>query len=585
MQSRDIQGTPVSPGLALGPVHVIHAGPEVPTWSVARENVPLEIGRLASALNVASESLEERRRRVAASAGEKDAEIFAVHRLILQDPGALQEVERAITEQRINAEAAVQMLIVRFEATMGSLEGDSVRDYASDVSDPWRLVLDVLMKRDRETVSQADRKVILAAAELTPKVATFLEREKVLGIVTETGGRFSHGAVLARSFGIPCVVGVPNLLARLEQGMEVSLDGNTGKVQLGPTEEEVQRFLARKSSFEVHRAELARESAQPAETPDGYPFGIHVNVESVRDLDTFDVEHVDGVGLLRTEFLYLERNSFPSEEEQYRMYRRVVERMEGRPVVLRLLDIGGDKPLPYFQAPVETNPALGWRGIRITLQWRDFLRVQMRAMLRASAAGETRILLPMVTSVSEVLEIHRLFDSLRAELVLQGYEVADHVAVGAMIEVPSTLLTLNDLCKEVDFVSVGTNDLVQYLLAVDRDNARVADLYDPQHPAVVRALQKIATRAAEAHCPASVCGDISGDPAAAVLLSGMGYTSVSVAPQFVPEVKHAIRRTPITRARALVAEVLAQQTATGVRDVLDRFRESLYDEQAGVAGG
>lgn len=576
MQSRDIQGTAVSPGLALGPVHVIHAGPDVPTWSVSRENVPLEIGRLASALNVASEHLEERRRRVAATTGEKDAEIFAVHRLILQDPGAMKEVEKAIAEQRINAEAAVQMLITRFEATMGSLEGDSVRAYASDVSDPWRLVLDVLMERDREMVAQADLKVILAAAELTPKVATFLERDKVLGIVTETGGRFSHGAVLARSFGIPCVVGIPNLLARLEQGMTVSLDGNHGVVQLRPTEEEVDAFLLRKRSFEARRAELALDSARPVETPDGHAFGIHVNVESIRDLDTFDVSHVDGVGLLRTEFLYLERNSFPSEEEQYRMYRRVVERMNGRPVVLRLLDIGGDKPLPYFQAPVETNPALGWRGIRITLQWRDFLRVQLRAMLRASAVGDTRILLPMVTSVEEVLEIHELFDTLRAELVEQGYEIAEHVPVGAMIEVPSTLLTLTDLCKEVDFVSVGTNDLVQYLLAVDRDNSRVASLYDPQHPAVVRALQKIATRAAEANCPASVCGDISGDPAAAVLLTGMGYTSVSVAPQFVPEVKHAVRRTSMKAARALVEDVLAQSSAEGVRARLDRFRESLY---------
>ncbi len=570
--NREIKGTPVSPGLATGVVHVIHVGRDVPTWSVSPEDIPLEIGRLASALNAASEKLAERQRRVAKTASEKDAEIFAVHRLILQDPGAMSAVESAISEQRINAEAAVQTLIKRFEVTMGDLDGDSVRDYASDVSDPWRLVLDMLLERDRADVLSSQSKVVLAASDLTPKVVTFLERDQVLAIMTEKGGRFSHGAVLARSFGVPCVVGIPNLLARLEQGMEVTVDGGRGRIQLRPSAEELALFLELKATADSRRHILNAESGKPAETPDGKRLGVLVNVESVRDFDTFDTDSVDGVGLLRTEFLYLERSTFPSEEEQYRMYRRVVERMPGRPVTLRVLDIGGDKPLPYFETPKETNPALGWRGIRITLQWSDLLRVQMRAMLRAAPAGDLRILLPMVTSIEEIHEIHELFAETRTHLVEHGYDVPENVLVGAMIEVPAALLALPRILDEVDFVSVGTNDLVQYLLAVDRDNSRVASLYEPFHPAVLRALQDVASAGQKAGKPVSVCGDMAGDPAAAILLLGMGFDSISVAPQFVPEIKYAVRRTNSTHARALATEVLDQATTREVHRVLARIR-------------
>ncbi len=577
MKSGEIHGIAVSPGLALGPVHVIHTSTsDVPTWSVAREDVPLEIGRLASALNIAAQRLDERRRRVALSAGEKDAEIFAVHRMILQDPLAMREVEAAIAEQRINAEAAVQSLIARFNSRMAGLEGDNVRAFASDVTDPWRLVLDVLLERDREEVLQAQEKVVVAASELTPKVVTFFEREQVLAVVAEAGGRFSHGAVLARTMGVPCVVGLPNLLARLEQGMLIAVDGDRGVVQLVPTQSEIDSWLDRKASVERRRDALRQEAERPAVTPDGEKLTLQVNIESLRDFDTFDLSHVDGVGLLRTEFLYLERSQFPSEEEQYRLYRRVLERLDGRPATMRLLDIGGDKPLPYFKTPPETNPALGWRGIRITLQWLDLLRVQLRSLLRASCAGDLRILLPMVSSIEEIRAIHRLFDELRSQLRKQGYDTVDDLPVGTMIEVPSALLTLEHIAQEVDFLSVGTNDLVQYLLAVDRDNSWVSGLYDPHHPAVIRALQDVATIARRVGKPASVCGDMAGDPATAVMLLGMGYDSISVAPQFVPEIKYAVRRISAEESRTFASDALAQDTSKGVRGVLDRIRSRVY---------
>jgi phosphoenolpyruvate-protein phosphotransferase len=401
----------------------------------------------------------------------------------------------------------------------------------------------------------------------------------VLAVICETGGRFSHGAVLARSFGFPCVVGIPNLLARLEQGMRVIVDGDAGTVQLDPDQESVDHFLERHARRLSRLEHLNESAALPTQSRDGEPFLAQVNIESVRDLEVegFDPTHTDGVGLLRTEFLYMERSSFPSEDEQYRLYRRVVEAFGDRPVTIRTLDIGGDKQLPYFKTPHEVNPALGWRGVRVSLEWQDLLRVQLRAILRASAHGPVRILFPMVGSVDEVLRLHAIFDEVREQLAEQGYDFATDLPVGIMVEVPSALLVLPRVLQEVDFVSVGTNDLVQYLLACDRDNPWVARLYDPYHPAVVWALDFVARSAREAGKTCTVCGEVAGDYATALLLFGLGFTGVSVAPNFVPQVKYALRETDGEEARALAETVRGLDTGEAVRAVLEETRRRLHE--------
>lgn len=576
-KSRIIKGVPVAPGLAMGPVHVVRAAPDVvPTWSLREDEVEAEIVRLEQGVHEAEEELARRQALLRAHAGDQDAEILSVHRMILQDPPARRSLERRIREERINAETCIQGLIETLEESMRGLDGDSVRSYGADLSDPWRAVLDRLMHRDQaELVSQGDQ-VVLAAAELTPHVVTTLDRSQVLAIVTERGGRFSHGAVLARSIGFPCVVEVPGLLARLEQGMRVLVDGDRGSVQLRPEAEDVDAFLEQCKRRRERTALLEVHATSPALTPDGHTIQVRANIESVRDLETFDLAKTDGIGLLRTEFLYLERNQFPSEEEQYRLYRRVLERVGGRPVTLRTLDIGADKRLPYFQTPEEHNPALGWRGLRVTLEWQDLMRVQLRAALRASAHGDLRILLPMVTSVGEVQHVLRLIGQVRAQLNEQGYEMADHVPLGIMAEVPSTVLVLEHFAPLIRFVSVGTNDLVQYLLASDRDNAWVSRLYDPQHPAVVWALQRVAEVARAHGLESSVCGELAGDEASALMLLGMGYDAVSVAPNFLGEVKYAVRQTPLTDARELARRAASQDSSDGVRAVLAEARDRLH---------
>lgn len=575
--SRFVQGVAVSSGLVAGPVHIVQAGTgEVPTWTVPADEVTSEIGRLAAAMNAAGEDLEHKQLQVAAQTGGKDAEIFAVHRMILTDPTALQQVEKTISEERVNAEAAIDRLIKRFEATMGSLEGASVRGYAADVSDPWRLVLDKLLERDSEEVRRSADKVVLIAPELTPQVTAFLPKDRVLAIVCEKGGRFSHGAVLARSLGVPCVVAIPNLLARLEQDRVICVDGDQGAVLLSPADKDLEEFTEERRQRGARRAVRESVAAEPPVTSDGERLDVLVNVESVRDLDTFKAAHTDGVGLLRTEFLYMERSEFPSEEEQYRMYRRVVEHMEGRSVTVRTLDIGADKQLPYFGTPEERNPALGWRGLRISLQWPDLFRVQLRAALRAGAHGPLQVLLPMVSSLEQIDEAHELFDSVRGNLIDQGYDVPEQLLVGVMIEVPSMVIALEDVIDQVDFVSVGTNDLVQYLLAVDRDNSFVTRLYEPHDPSVIKALRRVARIANQAGKPCSVCGDVAANPAVAACLLGLGFDSVSVSPHFVPDIKYALRQMSGAQAREWAQELVACKRGAEVKAVLRKVSTALH---------
>jgi len=567
--------------MAMGPVHVVRAARDrVPTWSIPEQEVMDEVGRLHEAIDRVCEELESRRVIVAEQANEQDANILAVHGMIVRDPSAISEVEKRIREDRLNAEACVQSLIERLVSSMSGMDEENIKGYAADVSEPWRAVLEELMQTEKRDFLAGGEKVVLAASELTPQVATTLDRDRVLAVICETGGRFSHGAVLARSFGFPCVVGLPNLLGRLEQGMRVIVRGDQGTVQLQPTKEDVDSFLVERSRLQARAEALSTQAGLAAETPDGVRVDLSVNIESIHDFGTFDINHSDGVGLLRTEFLYMERSQFPSEEEQYRLYRRIFENMGGRSVTLRTLDIGGDKQLPYFDMPKELNPALGWRGIRVALQWKDLLRVQLRAALRASAHGRLKLLLPMITTLDEVLEVREMVRELRIQLLEQGYEVAEDVPLGIMIEVPAAVFALPQLIQEVDFLSVGTNDMVQYLLAADRDNPFVGELYDPHQPAVIEALSYIARIAKAEGKPCSVCGEMAGDHMNALLLMGMGFDGLSVAPNFVSEVKYAIRRTEMRTAEELFRSAALERSGDGVRRVLQDASERLMQVTA-----
>jgi phosphoenolpyruvate-protein phosphotransferase len=395
------------------------------------------------------------------------------------------------------------------------------------------------------------------------------------------GGKYSHGAILARSLGIPSLVGVDQVLTTATSGTPVILDGESGLLIVAPSEEEIERYRNLMAVREKSNDRLIEVRFAPSVTLDGVDVDLMVNVESVHDMQHVETEVVTGIGLFRTEFAFMERRQFPTEKEQVEMYEAAMHAAKGKPVTFRTLDVGGDKPLPYFRTPDEHNPVLGWRGLRISLSWPDILYTQIRAILRASASGHARILLPMVTSMDEVRQCREIVESMRKDLQDAGTPVDADIEFGVMVEVPATAFILDHILPVVDFISVGTNDLVQYFLAVDRDNPRVATLYDPYHPAVIRILKHIADSAKAAGKPVSICGEIAGDHYFTMLLVGLGYRELSMAPVFLPRVKLMIRSFAIAEAEEIAAAALQMESASQIRDLLGDHSRKVWDEFLG----
>ncbi len=495
--------------------------------------------------------------------GLQDAAIYGAQAAVLRDPHALAEIRRGIREERLAPESAIQALLDRLGGVFDALEGGDMKSWAADLRDPWMQVLNELGEGEHLAFLAAagDDPVVLVAEELTPSLLACLPRARLAAVLCAQGGRFSHGAVVARSAGVPTVSGIDQLLSKVRAGEPCIVHGDDGRAMIGAEPQE--RAAAGKMSAERQRvrAALARAARASGRTEDGTPIEILANIESPRDLDLFDLATVDGIGLFRTEFAYMERPAFPSAEEQARLYAAVLERMEGRPVIFRSLDVGADKQLRYLTLPQEANPALGWRGLRLGLVWQDILLLQLQAFLAASARGNGRILLPMVTTVEEVIAVKKLLAALPAP--------GPRPLLGAMIEVPAAVMGLRDLLRETDFVSVGTNDLTQYLFAVDRDNPWVASLYQPYHPAHLRLLRSIARTCAAAHKPVSVCGELAGQPAGALFLVGAGFRTLSMAATFVPEIKALLRATPMGTLKAASARALRCRTAGEAMAVLD----------------
>lgn len=549
---------------------------EVKAWTIREEGVEEEILKLQRAIASAVEQLRDSRERVKEAVGEADASIFDFHAHVVQDPAAIKSMCEWIREERLSAEAAVvrfcDLSVKRFEA----LDPGDVRSIGSDIQDAFQRVRSCLQRIEREGLSgHPDHGIILVAENLTPSLTTLFPRESVLAIVTERGGKFSHGAVLVRSLNIPTVIGVRGIAKDCSTGEGILVDGETGTVELQPDAARRKAFLEAKQRYDEMQVAVARYAHEEVRTRDGERISILVNIESLKELSTFDVDICDGVGLCRTEFIYQERKEFPSEDEQVRIYTSILDKMEGRPVVFRTLDVGNDKKLPFFSLPQEENPALGWRGLRISLHWRDLFLVQLRALLRAASHGKVRILLPMVTTPEEVAEVHSLLAQLRADLVAEGIPCGVDVPLGVMIEVPAAIYGLPLYAHYIDFVSIGTNDLVQYLLAVDRDNKWVASMYDPHHPVVLRALDEILRTAAAYELPVSVCGEMAGMVDTALILAALGIRAFSIAPRFIPEVKLIASQVHADDLADLREAILERSSPTEVRQFLEGLVEAL----------
>ncbi len=568
---RQIQGIPASPGIVVGHVHLLRwEVPDVRHRIITDEAVPAEIERLHAALARAKERLHHLRARVEGKAGPEEAAIFDVQLSILDDRELTKSVEELI-RQNIGAEKAFDLVMLEWRNRFAKHAAPMLRERVGDVTDVQIRVLSLLLGLpDHDPVDlPPGANAILVTHDLTPSLTVQLERHSIAAIATDAGTRTSHVAILARSLGLPAVVGLRTATAALHGGERVVLDGSTGMIAINPTDAEIVAYHERQREEAVAEAALADLAALEAITLDGVRVTLRANVDIPEEAEAAARSGAEGVGLMRTEFLVVGRATMPDEDEQYRAYRRVVEAFAGKPVVIRTFDIGGDK-LPMGGFPTEANPFLGWRAIRMCLDQPEMFRTQLRALLRAAVHGDLRIMLPLIVSLDEVLAARALLDEAAAELTARGVEFRADIPLGVMIETPAAAVASDTLTRDVDFFSIGTNDLVQYTLAVDRGNANLAPRFTPLHPAVLRLIKRTVDVAELGDIEVAVCGEMASQPLMAFALLGLGVRQMSVAPRSVPLVKRIVRSVTAAHAKLAASAALRALTAEQARHELAR---------------
>jgi phosphotransferase system enzyme I (PtsI) len=530
-----------------------------------------EVNRLERALVQTRQQILDVQRKVSEGMGAQEAGIFDAHLLVLEDRTLLDEVVRVIQEQKVNAEHAWHTVAERYAATLSAIEDEYLRERAADMRDVTTRVLNNLLGLEEEAeLRHLKEPCIIVSHDLTPSNTAQFDKRNVLGFVTDVGSRTSHTAIMARSLRIPAIVGLKDVSTQLVTGQYALLDGHNGVLVVNPTDQtlfEYGQLILRQATLQQRLHDLLRE---PAVTLDGHRVLLNANIEQAADSEQVKANGADGVGLFRTEYLFLNREHLPDEEQQYRDYRAAAAALKPLPVVIRTLDLGGDKFLAHMQMPTELNPFLGWRAIRISLQERDIFRAQLRAILRASAEGNIRMMYPMISGLEELKQANALLEEYKAELRQENIPFDEHLEVGAMIETPSAAMVADSLAKRVKFFSIGTNDLIQYSLAVDRLNEKIAHLYEPTHPAIVRLIKATVDAAHQQKVRVSVCGEMAGDPVLAPLLLGLGVDELSAAPSLVPSLKFLIRRLKLSEARELAAFALTCESAS---EILARCQE------------
>jgi len=559
------KGIPASNGIAIGPVFLYE---EENLTIPARQalNPDEEFARLEAATAQAKSELEALHEKAQSETSADEAAIFEAHMLFLQDPTLLDAVREAIYTNGTIVETAWIEGIETNAAMMEALEDEYFRARAADIRDVGQRVLRILLGKEELDLSSLNVPSVIIAKDLTPSDTVRMDKRYVLGFCTAEGGPTSHTAILAKALGLPAVVGAGEDILSVAIGDPIILDGSCGEIVLSPDDDTLAAYSDRRKTEAKKAEEELSVAHQPARTTDGHQVEIVANVGNSDDAETALEYGAEGIGLLRTEFLYLDRATSPDEEEQYRAYTAVLDVMEKRPVVVRTLDAGGDKNLPYLDLGEEFNPFLGWRAIRMCLDNPDFFKVQLRGLLRSSPGHDVRIMFPMIATLAEVRQAKALLAEARAEVAAAGHAVAESIQVGIMVEIPSTAVMADLFAKEVDFFSVGTNDLTQYTLAADRTNQKIAHLGDACHPAVLRQIQRVINAGHETGIWIGVCGELAGDKDAVPILLGLGLDEFSMAPSSIPHAKAVIRNWSYEKARALALEVLDLDSAEAVRD-------------------
>jgi phosphotransferase system enzyme I (PtsI) len=581
-----LRGIPVSTGVCRGKVLVLGKNSTaIPAHSITEAELPKEWERLEKALVQTRHQILEVQRRVSQAMGAEDAGIFDAHLLVLEDRTLIDEVTRLMGQQKINVEQAFHQVAEKYATTLEAIDDDYLRERGSDMRDVTARVLNNLLGRPHEIdLRHLEEPCILVSYDLSPSITATLPRGKVLGFATDIGSKTSHTAIMARSLQIPAVVGLHDASHHIATGDDVLLDGFNGHLVVNPTDQTLFAYGQLMERRRVNLQDRLRDVVdKPAVTLDGTRIRLAANIEQASDVDAVVSFGAEGVGLFRTEYLFINRETSPSEEEQYLAYRAVASALKPSPVVIRTLDLGGDKFLSHLQLPPEMNPFLGWRAIRFCLEEREIFRDQLRAILRASVEGTVKLMYPMISCLDELTKANALLEECRQELRKENIPFNEQMEIGAMIEIPSAAITADALAKHVSFFSIGTNDLIQYSLAVDRLNEKIAHLYEPTHPAILYLIKMTVDAAHRRGIPVSVCGEMAGDPVLIPLLLGLGVDELSAAPPSLPEIKYLVRRLRLAEARELAEFALSCESGSEIlaraKALVSQIAPSLFEEQ------
>lgn len=567
-----LQGIAASNGIAIAKAYRLEH-PDLTVEKQTIENPAEQVSRFQQALAKAKEELEVIQAHALKELGEDKAAIFSAHLLVLSDPELVQAVEQKIEQERVNAEFALHEVASMFISMFEAMDNEYMKERAADIRDVTKRVLAHLLGVTISNPSMITEEVIIVAEDLTPSDTAQLNRKYAKGFTTDIGGRTSHSAIMARSMEIPAVVGTKEATATIQNGDIVIIDGLDGEVIVNPTEETIAEYEQKRAAFAAQKAEWAKLVHEQTTTKDGHHVELAANIGTPNDVEGVLANGAEGIGLYRTEFLYMGRNELPTEEEQFEAYKTELEKMEGKPVVVRTLDIGGDKELPYLDLPKEMNPFLGFRAVRLCLDMQDMFRTQLRALLRASVYGNLKIMFPMIATVDEFRQAKAVLLEEKEKLVAEGVAVSDHIEVGMMVEIPAAAVLADQFAKEVDFFSIGTNDLIQYTMAADRMNERVSYLYQPYNPAILRLIHNVIEAAHKEGKWVGMCGEMAGEELAVPILLAFGLDEFSMSATSILRVRSQLKKLSKQEAERVKDHILSLATAEEVvRFVKETFQ-------------
>ena len=569
---KEFHGIMASPGIAVGEAYVFkRVKPSIPKYSIATKDIDNEMARFLAAIKKATEEVENLKSAIRDSKQTNQLELLDSHILMMNDPELKKKVNLNLSDQKKNVEWILIQVIEDMIAQLKLSKDEYLNERSTDIRDMSNRILSQLLYYKQPSLSALEKPSIVLTHDLMPSDAIGMDKNKVLGIATDAGGKTSHTAILARSLEIPAVLGLMDITRYVKNGDKIILDGNSGKVIVNPDKKTRSIYVNTKEKWEKRERGLLQLNRLAAETKDGKLIKLEANIEIPEEVDSVILHGADGIGLFRSEFLYIQPNKFPDEEEQCKAYKSVLERLKGKSVTIRTLDLGGDKQVPGLDMIEEKNPILGWRAIRYCLSQPDIFKTQLRALLRASVHGDLKIMFPMISGVEEVEHSLEIYNEAKKELKAEGVAFKEDIPIGIMIEIPSAAVTADILAKKVDFFSIGTNDLIQYTIAVDRGNERIAYLYEPFHPGVLRLIQLIIENGHKQGIPVGMCGEMASNPLATVILLGMGLDEFSMSSISIPEIKRIIRSTAILDAEEVVGNIMELKSYSEVTKYLKNW--------------